>query len=466
MPLLPLNTKPFRNIDSEANGQAIEYFVDMAKDDYMANRNRPGLGGPNLHLFVDLGTGAKVDGIFYIRNSNICAAFSGGRLFKIDTTYTVTEIAGGTITTGTPVTYADFGTVGYFCNNSAILKWTYSAFTSAVLADAEAPTDATHIAFLDSYAVALRASSQQFEWSEVNNPDSWLGEYAQAESRPDKAVALHSHFGELFIPGTSTTEAWTTTGDISTPFQRFQGASQERGCIAPYSIVQIDNTYLYLDNERRVIRLNGRSPQVISNPYDNQFQALGVVSDAIGIPVNANGMTLYVITFPTAQRTFFYDYKLDYWGEWSYWNTINAERDHWLGRCGVYIDSWNKYLVGSRVDGKIYVLDKSYTTDEGSPIVSEMWTARIDWGTNKRKSSNKLKIRVRRGVGGGTLYVYHRDNGSSAWGTPRTIDLGELGDTESVKTFRQLGTYTDRQWRFVSTGAMTLISAEEDITVV
>jgi hypothetical protein len=95
-----------------------------------------------------------------------------------------------------------------------------------------------------------------------------------------------------------------------------------------------------------------------------------------------------------------------------------------------------------------------------------MWTARIDWGTNKRKSSNKLKIRVKRGVGGGTLYVYHRDNGGSAWGTPRQIDLGNLGDTESVVTFRRLGTYIDRQWRFVATGQVTIISAEEDITIV
>ncbi len=464
MPLLPLNSKPFRNIDSEANGQAIEYFVDMVKDDFLGNKTRPGLGGPNNNLFLNLGSGAPVDGIFYVRNSNIGAAISGGKLYKFDTTYAVTEITGGTITTGNPATYADFGTIGYFCNNSAILKWSYSASTCAVLADPQAPIDATHIAFLDSYAVALRANSQQFEWSEVNNPDSWLGEYAQAESRPDKSVALHSHFGELFIPGTATTEKWTTSGNIAIPYQRIQGATSERGCSAPYSVVQIDNTYYYLDNERRVVRMAGNTPQVISNPYDKDFQALGVVSDAIGMGVNANGMTLYILTFPTAQRTFLYDYKLDYWGEWSWWNATNVERDHWLGRCGCYFDTWNKYLVGSRVDGKIYIVDSSYSTDEGLPVVSELWTARIDWGTNKRKSSNKLKIRVKRGIGSGVLYIYHRDNGASTWGTPRKIDLGGLGDTESVKTFRHLGTYTDRQWRFVCTGAMTLISAEEDFT--
>lgn len=461
MPFLPLNEKPFKNIESEASPRAFEQFVDMLKDDFMANKSRPG-----LKTYVDLGTDSPIDGVFYVRNANIVAAFSAGRLFKFDTNKIVTEITGATISTGTPATYADFGTVGYFCNNSAILKWTYANNTCSLLSDPQAPTDATHIAFLDSYAVAVRANSQQFEWSAVDDPDSWDGSFAQAESRPDLAVALHSHFGELFIPGTSTTEFWTTTGDSNTPFQRFTGTSHERGCIAPYSVVQIDNTYFYMDNERRIIRLTGRSPQIISNPYDREFQKLGVVSDAVGNSVNANGTTLYTLTFPTAQRTFFYDYKIDYWGEWSYWNSADVERDDFLGRHGVYMDNWNKYLVGSGLDGKIYELDDTITTDDGGAIISEMWTGRINWGTNRRKSSRKLKLRVKRGAGAGKLFMCHRDNGLSAWSSPYEIDLGETGDTESVVTRRRLGTYEDRQWRFTATGKVTIISAEEEFALV
>jgi hypothetical protein len=463
MPFLPLQQKPFKNIESEASPQAFEQFVDMVKDDFLSNKTRPGLGGNNNDSFADIGTSIGVDGLFYVRNANIAAAFSGGRLFKITNVGVVTEITGATISTGTPVTYAEFGTAGYFCNNSAILKWTYANNTCSLLSDPQAPTDATHIAFLDSYAVALRANSQQFEWSAVDDPDNWDGSFAQAESRPDNAQALHSHFGELFIPGTSTTEFWTTTGSSASPFQRFTGTSHERGCIAPYSVTQIDNTYFYMDNERRIIRLTGRSPQIISNPYDIEFQKLGVVEDAIGMSVNANGLTLYVLTFPTSQRTFFYDYKLDYWGEWSYWNTTNVERDHFLGQHGVYMDSWNKYLVGSRIDGKIFCLDDTYSTDEGGILLSEMWTGRINWGTNNRKSCLKLKIRLKRGLGSGELFVYHRDNGKSAWSNPYEIDLGELGENEDVVTLRRLGTYYDRQWRFTCTGQTTIISAEETV---
>lgn len=466
MPFLPLQQKPFRNIDSEASSQAIEFFMDMVKDDFLNNKNRPGLGGEKNNSFVDLGTSSPVDGVFYTRNPNIGAAFSAGKLFKFTENGVVTEITGATISSGIPVTFADFGDVGYFCNNSAILKWTYANNTCSLLTDPQAPTDATHVAFLDSFLVALRAGSQQFEWSAVDNPDSWDGSFAQAESRPDVAVALHSHFGELFIPGKSTAEFWSTTGDANTPFQRFSQASKERGCGAAYSVVQIDNTYFFMDNERRIIRLTGYSPQIISNPYDKEFQSLEVVNDAIGLSVNANGSTLYVLVFPAARRTFFYDYKLDYWGEWSNWDSANVERVQFLGRVGVYMEEWNKYLIGSSNNSKIYDFDESITQDEDNIILSEMWTARINWGSNRRKSSLKLKLRLKRGQGGGELFLYHRDDGATAWSNPYEIDLGQPGDSESIITLRRLGTYEDRQWRFTATGPVTIISAEEFFEVV
>jgi len=464
MPMLPLKEKPFLNVESIGNSVALETFFDADKDDFMNNKARKG-----LELLVDLGTGYPIDGIYNPIDADYVLAFSSGRLFKIDHAVT-TEITGVTINGGTPVKMADFGNQGFFCNDSRIVKWVYADATCAFIADADAPTNATHLGFIDQYLVALIADSAQFEWSDVNDPDTWLGEYATAESRPDNAVALVSAFGEIFIPGSRVIENWVDSGDPVSPFQRIPGTSTERGSISPYSFAQIDNSYMFLDSGRRVIRMLGREPQVISNPFDAEFQALDTITDAIGINFNAGGDTKYILTFPTADQTFVYDYKLDVWSKWSYWQEPNGVRRRWLGNCGCMVPTWNQYLVGSKTDGKIYIAG-DYDDDAGNTKQTEIITGRIDWGTSKRKSCNRLRVKVKRGTGGLStsqkIIMNYRDNGKMQWSHDKVIDLGIAGDNESYKTFRNLKTYRDRQWRFRGTSTdLLLVSAEEDFTVV
>lgn len=466
MPLLPLKEKPYANIDSVGNSIAIEEFNDADKDDFFNNKKRKG-----LLEFVSLNTGYPIDGIFNPIDSGIVCAFSAGRLFKITENKVVTEITGATINGGTPVKMADFGTAGYFCNNSKILKWNYADSTCSLLTDAQAPTDATHLGFIDQYLLALKKDSQRFDWSDVGTPDSWLGEFASAESRPDKLVALITAFGEIFLPGSRTIEHWADSGDPAAPFQRIPGTITERGSLSPYSFAQVDNSFMFLDEERRVVRMRGRDPQIISNPFDKEFQNLDTISDAIGIHFNAEGDTKYILTFPTENKTYAYDYKLDFWSKWSLWNTYKARRDRWIGQCGVLVPSWNKYLVGSKVDSKIFTASKNYDDDNGTTINTEIITGRIDWGTSKRKSCTKLRVKVKRGVGGladtKKLIINYRDNGETQWKPDKVINLGIAGDNKSYRTFRNLKTYRDRQWRFrISSGELLLVSAEEDIMVI
>jgi hypothetical protein len=466
MPFIPLKEKPFKNIDSVGNSIAIEEFSDADKDDFYNNKQRKG-----LIEFVDLGTGFPIDGIFHPIDSALVVAFSGGRAFKITEGAVVTEIIGDALNIGTPVKMADFVTEGFFCNKSRILQWVYSTATSAFLTDVSAPTNASYLGFIDQYLLALRYGTQRYDWSDVGDPESWLGEFTSAESRPDILVALITAFGEIFLPGTKTIEHHADTGDPTAPFGRIPGTITERGSLSPYSFAQVDNSFIFLDEERRVIRMRGREPQIISNPFDSEFQVLGSISDAIGIHFNAEGDTKYILTFPTEDKTYVYDYKLDFWARWSLWNEVEGTRSRWLGNCGVLVPLWNKYMVGSRVDGKIYEAGKDYDTDDGNNLQTEIVTGRIDWGTSMRKSCKKLRVKLKRGTGGLTtssdLIINYRDNGKTEWSRDKVINLGIAGDNEIYKTFRNLKTYRDRQWRFRITSAETLlVSAEEDYVLI
>ena len=155
-------------------------------------------------------------------------------------------------------------------------------------------------------------------------------------------------------------------------------------------------------------------------------------------------------------------------------NEAKAIREHWIGNVGTYCSLWNKYLVGSRVDGKVYTASREFTKDGNNTISAEMWTGRNNWGTDKRKKTLKIRFKVKRGDGLNglnpsvtpKLFISKRDNGNTAWSTEKLIDLGISGDTEFYKTFRRQGTYRDRQWRFrLTDGPLTLVSAEEDFKV-
>lgn len=93
-------------------------------------------------------------------------------------------------------------------------------------------------------------------FSDLSDGSSWQSlSFATAESKPDPLRGhVNSHDNILFL-GTKSLEFWTATGDPDLPFQRAAGSSQERGCLAEASIVQLDNTIFFLGDDRVVYKV-------------------------------------------------------------------------------------------------------------------------------------------------------------------------------------------------------------------
>jgi hypothetical protein len=464
-----LTAKPYRNLDDSAQ-VGIARFYDAGKNDAMGNERRPGLGGPTSNRFVDLGTDLPVDTVYEWEYQGWAVAISNGRIFKIISGGTVTEITGVALAAGVPVTFADFGSALYMANGGRIVKWAASGTTCAFVASGNAPTTVTHIGFINQYMVALDTTNDRIYFADVGTPDTWTGEYFSAEALKDKTRAVHIGWGEVSIFGSAYIEYWAVTESASAPFQRFEGENTERGTIAPYSIQKIDNTWFFLDQERKVTRLIGRDPQVMSTPYDAEIQKMDTISDARGLHIHPSGETWYVLTFPTEGRTFAYDYKRDVWSDWSHWNNTTGDRDVYLGQTGCYMRTWNKHLVGSRVDGKIYYTSKDYFTDGGDLAMWELWTG---WeGDGSWRYVSELQLKIRRGSGPAhetpepTLEVYYRDRNAnpnadnSAWVGPRHVNLGQLGEEDHYVSLRRLGRYRSRQYRFRCAADVPIILSE------
>lgn len=441
-----------RSIDDSAlpdsvGGRLVDGYLQLASSQAWSYRKRPG-----LRLFCDLHSGAPVDAIYWWDAKSVGLAVSGGSLYKLSSSDgNCAKVDGDALSVVGHTTFADNGSYVIMASGGRMISYD-NTNPPAFIADADAPTAVTHVAFLDRYILANQANGSRFNWSDVNAPLNWTStSFASPESKADTLLALHVGWREITLFGRQSVEVWYNDG--TTPFSRLEGAYLERGCIAANSIVNAGGVWMWLDDERRVTMLEGRTPKLISGPYDDVIRGVSAVSDAYAQFISIGGHAYYLLTLPSVSLTVVYDLTTGAWYEWRYWDSEAGAYKEWLGRCSTYAIRWQKHLVGSRVDGKIYQLQAGTFTDAGTPIRTSFLSGQITHGSLAYKNSQELILRCKRGAGGGNgeepvFEVRWRDQ-SGPWSNHRQVSLGKIGERDSVRSLFRLGRYRMRQWEIV-----------------
>ena len=461
---LPINwglNKAIEEVGLKSYGAALQ---DCFIDEQGNIHRRPGLS-----LLCDVGTSAKIDGLFWWDEQGWVIAVSNGNTFKItDINGTKANITGDTFQVGTRVKFGNYGTALYAANGARIVKIPSSGNTVYV-GDADAPTVVTHVVVLDKYLIANEAGSERFHFAVVATPDTWEGDFASAETKPDQMTALLVTNMELNLMGKQTLEAWRDDGQ--TPFVRELQGFIESGTLAPYSFEVGSGIRYWLDHERNIVRMPNdlRTPQILSIALNKYLQGFSTVTDAIGDCIVVGGRAYYIITFPTEEKTLVWDIINQIWYEWGYWDSVNAVYKNWLANCYCLATAWNMALVGDKNTGKIYKLDPDNYDDNSNIIRTLIRTPHINHDTeNIKKRSHSLTFRVKRTnveaeASITNMTVRWRDDGSSTWGNERTVALGQVGDTEFRGQLRRMGMYHSRQYEFVLSDdtPLCLVSVEE-----
>ena len=419
---------------------------------------------PGLTSFASLGTGSQVNGIYHWQRKGFSLAISGQKVFKVTQTGIVTQI--GTIVGTRRVTFAEFRTPTNVVLMAAGEKiYSTDGLTVTALSDVDAPTSVSFVGSFDQYALANEIGTDQLHFSDALtfDPGDWAGDVISVEGKPDNLVAVVTGFDEIGLFGTKSVERYYNDG--ATPFVVIPGGSVEYGTIAPYSVKLIDNSYFYLSNERRLVRLSGSQPQVISQPVDSLFHGIDVVNDAIADHIIENGRGLYVLTFPTANRTIVYDYINNLWlGDWSKWNTATASYDRWEGNYVEFVDDWNKTLVGG-LNGEVLVLDKNSNQDNTEIMRTSFISGNLGGNNHEWIFPSELRLLLKRGYGkqanpAPEINIRYRDNGSLTWSNIKTESMGKIGEYEFEVKFRRLGRYKSRQYEiFVTDDAPFVIGS-------
>lgn len=355
----------------------------------------------------------------------------------------------------------------FIAGGGAIQKWTGAGLTARL--GGTSPTDVTHLANVAQRLVANTAANpSRVLWSDLGDgSDSTWGalSFGHAEARPDPVVAIGENTAELVIWGASTTEIWGVSVDPLTPYQRI--TTMNVGMAAPYSAVRFDSYYFWLDSARRFIQSDGRSYNVVSEAIAKDLRNLGTIDDCFGYREDTDLGGLIVWVFPTAGRTFAYNYTDKKWHERNYYTApFNGA---WPVSCHSYWEALNLNVVGISSSAALCTLDTTVRQDLGGTMVAERITGWTDLGTPNVKRSLRVQSRMRRGTTplaatDGQLEVAVANDGGG-WGGFQTITMGQPGDLKMNRDLYFGGVFTTRRYwiRYSGSDDFSLVALYDDV---
>jgi hypothetical protein len=315
---------------------------------------------PGLKLLNTLTGGGPVRGLYFFEGFGYAVA--GETVYKIDTAWNFTVI--GSVSGSGPVSMADNGTQLFIaCNGPSFI---YNRITNAFgqINDIDFPGAVT-VGYLDGYFVFNEPDSQRIWVTELLDGTSIDPlEFASAEGSPDNVVSILIDHKEVWVFGTNSIEVWYNSGALDYPLSPIQGAFNEVGCVAPYSVAKLDNGIFWLGADARgqgiVYRANGyQAIRISTHAVEWHIQRYGNLSDALAYTYQQDGHAFYVLIFPEANTTWVFDVATGLWHERAGW--VNGSFTRHRSNCQMSFN--NEIVVGDFQNGNIYALDLDFYKD-------------------------------------------------------------------------------------------------------
>ena len=403
---------------------------------------------PGLQFLQTIGTG-PIRGLWaHQTNGSDFYVVSGLQVYKLNSMTGTPTLLGAVTGTG-PVSIADNGTQIFFaCNPDSYI---YNEVTNVFqqITDPDFPGAVT-VGYLDGYFVFNEPDSQRvwvtniFEGTQIDALD-----FASAEGSPDGLVGLIVDHREAWLFGTDSVEVWYDAGLADFPLTRIQGAFNEIGCVATFSIAKLDNGLFWLGTDARgqgiVYRANGYTgTRVSTHAVEYAIAQYGNLADAVAYTYQQEGHAFYVLTFPTGNATWVYDVATQAWHERAGWDNGVFMRHRSNCQCNF----GGNIIVGDFENGNIYRFDLDVYADNGGiQKWLRSWRA-LPTGQNnlKRTAQHSLQLYCEAGVGVVTgqgddpqVMLRWSDDGGHTWSNEHWSPIGKIGQYFRRVFWRRLG---------------------------
>ncbi len=316
------------------------------------------------------------------------------------------------------------------------------------------------LAVINGFGLIGRPDSDQFSLTAINDFTT-IGalDYATAESRADKLVAIRVVGGEPWFLGAETVEPWPNTGAANFPFER-SGFNQDVGCVARDTCINIGPTLIWLGRDRKAGGLSvyraasSYQPERIStHAVDRLLERANRPDLAYAYTWRIEGHTFYALTCDAG--TVVYDAVTGAWhqaasGAWPIASAPPPSRFN----SQAYVGTSN--ILGDDM-GRLSRVTFDANDDLGNALVRETVTAPMG-AVGRKVAVLAVEMELEAGTGGLTLdpqvlLSVSRDGGHT-WETPRAARTGLMGKYKTRVRWNRLGQGRDFTFRFrMSDGA-------------
>lgn len=396
-------------------------------------------------------------------NQSLALVAAGPYLWKYSAIAEVPSVVGNLDAYSTPVVMAYNGIDVMIVTGPS--AYVYTVATGAfVKITSLAFKGADTVGFVNGYFVWNQPGTGRYQISDLYSTTINPLNYATAEGSPDLLLSLLVDHSEIWLFGENSTEVHYNNGNTLTfPFSRIDGAFIEQGIAAAFSAAKMGDTVYWLasnaEGQGTVQRAVGYRSQRISD-HDIEYEIAKYakesrIDDARAYTYQQEGHSFYVLTFPSADKTWVYDATTEEWHERASYNQTTGK----LGRDRAQnaISFRNKILVGDWELGVLYDLSLDIYSDGGQPLSAIRQCPYISDG-DKWIFFEKLWVDIEVGVGLGEdnpfgwgydpgIYLSWSDDGGGTWKGNRRASIGKVGERKIRCNFRRLGKSKQRIFR-------------------
>lgn len=436
---------------------------------------------PGLVKIAQLQYG-EVRGLKTVSNETYMIAVSYNRVYKIDKTYTATQIGTLTTTTGY-VSISDNqtnqGMVVYIVDGVNRYTWVESTNSFATLPSSDGPWQgATVVDNVDGYNIYNQPDTFNWACTDLNSRLSTGALYGSANGYPDNIISMIVDRRQVYLLKDVTTEVWTDVGSqiaglTTFPFARVPGTNIQSGCGAAFSVARFGTSFALVAKDTRgdstIEAMVNYEYKKFSTHAVEQSLMNQITSDAVAYTYQIEGHEMYVVTFPSIGEhglTWVYDGATQQWHKWLSWDADKAVYTRHRSNCGCYFN--NQYIVGDFENGKLYTIENEVYTEDGAPIRRVRRAPHLTTDL-QRQYFDSFQIQFQPGVGLNNgqgqdpqAMLRWSNDGGSTWSNEHWTTIGKMGQYANRALWRRLGWSRDRIFEVVITDPVkaVIVSAE------
>ncbi len=313
---------------------------------------------------------------------------------------------------------------------------------------------ADRVAFIDGWWIFNQPGTQVFYTPKSTYSIEFDASFfALTDAATDNLVTLIESKEELWLICEKHTEIWYDAGGQFFGFARLVSTMLQVGCSAKHSLARFNDSgqdgLIWFGRSDRgenvVVRTRGFEAQVVSTPaVSDEIATYAYVSDATGYTYQEDGHEFYVLTFPSADKTWVFDGSTEMWHKRASYDPYSDTFHRHRSSC--FLNFQNQRLVGDYQNGAIYQMTRDAFTDAGWPLLAVRRTPHIwDGGARERVYMASLQIEFAPGVGNqfGTgydpqVYLLNSRDGGKTWSQMFARSLGKIGNYLNRVIWRKL----------------------------